>query len=181
MQAGARKQTMTKRIGILILLLGVITATGCNMPAAVPYPYPLTDDELRQTLAAQSLPNDSTQTSQPNAFGTITPGATQNLPTNPTQGDETIHFPTDREYDNPGEVYEYYTRSGDTLEAVSRRFNVDPERISSALTIPKQAFIPPGQLLFIPNNLDETLPTGLLLPDSEVINSPSTLDFQIRV
>lgn len=172
---------MTKRIGLLILLLGVLTTTGCNMPVAGRYPYPLTDDELRQTLAAQSFPNDSTQTPQPAASGTINPGATLNSPTTPTQGDETIHSPTGQEYDNPGEVYEYYARSGDTLAAVSRRFNVDPEQISSALTIPKQAFIPPGQLLFIPNTLDETLPTGLLLPDSEVINSPSALDFQIRV
>jgi hypothetical protein len=37
----------------------------------------------------------------------------------------------------------------------------------------------PGQLLIIPNKLDKTSPSTLLIPDSDVVDSPSTLDFDV--
>ena len=74
----------------------------------------------------------------------------------------------------------YYTQSGDTLSSISVRFNVAQNEISStAAEIPQDSLLKPGLLLIIPDRLDETSPETLLLPDSEVVNSPSSLDFNL--
>ena len=168
-----------KTLGLAILFLGLCSAIGCNMPVAGNYPNNLTDDELRQTLAAQSsgvvttlLPPSTSSTddgSQAPPFGiaTVTPDDGNNV------------IPPGVDYSNPGEIYQYYARSGDTLEALSRRFDVDPKQIISPSAIPLENFIPPGQILKIPNTMGNTLPSELLLPDSEVIYSPSSIDFQV--
>ena len=73
----------------------------------------------------------------------------------------------------------YYTQAGDTLNSIGVRFNVDKEEITSTDEVPENSLIKPGLLLIIPNHLDETSPGTLLLPDSEIVNSPSALDFNV--
>jgi len=73
----------------------------------------------------------------------------------------------------------YYTQSGDTLNALAVRFKADKEEITSTAEISQESLIKPGLLLIIPDYLDETSPETLLLPDSEVVNSPSSLDFNL--
>ena len=53
------------------------------------------------------------------------------------------------------------------------------EEITSTAEVPGDSLIKPGLLLIIPDYLDETSPGTLLLPDSEVVNSPSALDFNL--
>jgi LasA protease len=74
----------------------------------------------------------------------------------------------------------YYTQGGDTLPAVAARFGVSPDEIDPQEPISLEAFITPGRLLLIPNRLTETGPSELLLPDSEIVYSPSTVDFDIQ-
>jgi LasA protease len=74
----------------------------------------------------------------------------------------------------------YYTQAGDTLQTVAYRFGVPQEEITSNESFPVTGFIPAGKLLIIPNRLGETGPTDLLLPDSEIVFSPSALDFDIE-
>ena len=38
----------------------------------------------------------------------------------------------------------------------------------------------PGQLLIIPNKIGSTSPSTLLMPDSDVVDSPSALDFDVE-
>ena len=83
------------------------------------------------------------------------------------------------EENNP-DVVLYHARPGDTLPALAGRFGVDPGEIASTESIPSQAFLTPGQPLSIPNRLGETPYPNALLPDSEIIYSPSTVDFQIE-
>ena len=71
----------------------------------------------------------------------------------------------------------YYTQAADTLPVVAVRFGVRPEEIVSADAVPEMGFIPPGQLLVIPRRLGNTTSSQQLLPDSEVVYSPSTTDF----
>lgn len=73
----------------------------------------------------------------------------------------------------------YYTQAGDTLKVLAIRFNVTPEEITSPDPILPISFMKPGQLLIIPNRIGATSPSTLLMPDSEVVYSPSTLDFDI--
>ncbi len=74
----------------------------------------------------------------------------------------------------------YYTQAGDTLPAVAVRFGVLPEEITYPEPVPQSGLINAGKLLIIPNRLDQTGPADLLLPDSEIVFSPSALDFDLN-
>lgn len=73
----------------------------------------------------------------------------------------------------------YYTQAGDTLPVVAVRFGVSPEEISSPDPIPEAALLNPGQLLIIPNRLANTTSAQHLMPDSEIVYSPSAIDFDV--
>ena len=73
----------------------------------------------------------------------------------------------------------YYTQSGDTLENICARFNVTAEEITSPDPVQAGIYLRPGQLLFIPTRLIDTTPTTLLMPDSEVVYSPTTIGFDL--
>ena len=71
----------------------------------------------------------------------------------------------------------YYAQAADTLPAVAVRFGVGRAEITSPEPIPETQFINPGQLLIIPRKLTNTTSSQQLLPDSEVVYSPSAVDF----
>ncbi len=74
----------------------------------------------------------------------------------------------------------YYVQSGDTLQAVAKRFDVDPSAITSPVDIKAEGLMPANQLLIIPHGLSNTTSAVHLLPDSELVNSPSASDFDIQ-
>ncbi len=75
----------------------------------------------------------------------------------------------------------YYAQAGDTLPALSARFDVWPEVITSPEDIPLISLIKPDQLLIIPQRFNEDQVTSkeILLPDSEIVFSPSAIDFDV--
>jgi murein DD-endopeptidase MepM/ murein hydrolase activator NlpD len=76
----------------------------------------------------------------------------------------------------------YYAQSGDTIQLVAERFNVTPPEILSDVVLPAiTAMLAPGTLLLIPDVPLEGLSPGVpLIPDSEVVYSPSAIDFKIE-
>lgn len=74
----------------------------------------------------------------------------------------------------------YYAQSGDSIGVLAVRFGVEVTDITSTAPIPAEGFIPEGQLLLIPSRLEETSSRLKLLPDSEVVNSPSSIDFDMN-
>jgi murein DD-endopeptidase MepM/ murein hydrolase activator NlpD len=74
----------------------------------------------------------------------------------------------------------YYTQAGDTLPLVAVRFGVQPGEISSPEEIPERSLFNPGQVLVIPNRLANTTSSQHIMPDSEVVYSPSALDFEVK-
>ena len=74
----------------------------------------------------------------------------------------------------------YYTQAGDTLPVVAVRFDVQPEEITSPLVLPDTSLLQPGTLLIIPRRLANTTSATRLLPDSELVYSPSSIDFDIE-
>lgn len=74
----------------------------------------------------------------------------------------------------------YRAQAGDSLKVVAARFGVSPLEISSTEPIPETSFITPYQLLMIPNRLANTTSNVKLLPDSEVVYSPSAVNFDIK-
>lgn len=75
----------------------------------------------------------------------------------------------------------YYTQAADTLPVVAVRFGVQPLEITSPDSIPETSLLPPNQLLIIPRRLMNTTASQRVLPDSEVVYSPSAIDFDIQV
>jgi len=73
----------------------------------------------------------------------------------------------------------YNAQSGDSLQNLEARFGVTRADIISPDPLPDLGFLKVGQTLFIPRNTGDTSPTTLILPDSEVVFSPSTVDFDI--
>ena len=76
--------------------------------------------------------------------------------------------------------YLYYVQAGDTLQTLAIRFAVKPEEITSPDSISQTGLINPGQLLIIPHRLSNISSATHILPDSEVVNSPSAINFDIE-
>ena len=104
------------------------------------------------------------------------PDATEVLvkePTLPTQA-QVISYPKDT-------PFLYYAQSGDSLSVLAVRFGVEIGEITSAQPLPEEGFIPDGQLLLVPARLEQTSSTLKLIPDTEVVNSPSTVNFDVEL
>ena len=74
----------------------------------------------------------------------------------------------------------YYAQSGDSIGVLAVRFGVETADITSTSALPEEGFIPQGQLLLIPNRLEQTSSNLKLFPDSEVVNSPSSIGFDTQ-
>jgi hypothetical protein len=83
----------------------------------------------------------------------------------------------------PGQIFEYLAQSGDTLPAIASHFNTTEDEIRAenpdlpdALTT-----LPAGYPLLVPAYYSPlTGSTFHILPDSEVVNGPSSVGFDIR-
>jgi murein DD-endopeptidase MepM/ murein hydrolase activator NlpD len=73
----------------------------------------------------------------------------------------------------------YYSQAGDTLPVVAVRFGVETSEITSPDPIPETTLLEPNQLLIIPNRLANTTIPDKILPDSELVYSPSTVGFDV--
>jgi hypothetical protein len=63
---------------------------------------------------------------------------------------------------------------------IAVRFGVNPEEITSPDPIDPTALLNPQQLLIIPNRLAKTTSSQHLIPDSEIVYSPSAVDFDVK-
>jgi LasA protease len=74
----------------------------------------------------------------------------------------------------------YYTQAGDTLPVVAIRFGVNVDDINSPTgSIPKAGLLTPNTLLIIPHMLVNTTSPVKIIPDSELVYSPSAVDFDV--
>lgn len=146
----------------------LLVTLACNLPTAETGPGgPISGEVLRQTLAAPLI--------------TGTPGAGEPTGLPPMQSPQPPPPATSQPAWTPQPVpegaYAYQTRSGDTLEALAARFGVEAAQIVTPPDVPREGLLPPGATLSIPNVLGEVTPAGLLLPDSELVYSPTAADF----
>lgn len=87
-------------------------------------------------------------------------------------------MPTINLTENPPLIY--YTQQGDTLAAVAAHFNVSPDEIYSGSAFSSGRYLPVGVELLIPERIGDTGPIDVLMPDTEVVYSPSAADFDIE-
>ncbi len=163
-----------------LLLLVLVPALACNLPARRSGELPFGTDQLQPILVN---PTDAPNLAQPTlilANPTSVPSQTEN----PFPG---IHTATPGAgaavpWSTPGPSttlppFTYLTQPGDTLNALASHFGVDAGQIDPPQ--PATGLLPIGQTLTIPNVLGEPPYPSALLPDSAVIYSPADSNFQI--
>ena len=82
----------------------------------------------------------------------------------------------------PGQNIFYKAQSGDSLNVVAVHFGIKPEDIHAAVPLSADGFITPGTLLILPAKSSDTptSPSQPIIPDSELVNSPSSVGFDIQ-
>jgi LysM repeat protein len=164
-----------KRLILFILLVSVVPGTACN------FPFPTSSSsqaaDLQQTLTALAplLTDEATPIPGTREYGEINSENATPVP-NPAS----FRKPEPPHLDPEGNFYVYHAMAGDTLPAVAKRFGVEAGQITSPETLTGTGWLSPQQVLVIPNVLGEPRHTDILLPDSEVVYSPSAQDFNIN-
>ena len=150
----------------LVFLLPILVGLACNYPQRTGLPSSLPGDALRQTLSVVEVaPTD------PAAVITSSPVSSSPVATG-------ISTPA-----SPEGFFEYITRSGDTLAALQERFGTPIEQILVAQGLPVTGYLTSGAALTIPDILSggsNLTPANLLLPDSEALNSPTSVGFDVN-
>lgn len=155
------------RVGLFVFVL-LCSTIACSLPltaqqAALPTPEPIVW---------------WTNTPEPDLPATPAPGTTEaaavELPT-ATLPPTATPPPDAVVVDNT--PYLYNAQSGDSVDTLAVRFSVLPGEITSPDELAVTGPIRPGQLLIIPRRLSNTTATVKLIPDSDVVHSPSAALF----
>jgi LasA protease len=160
---------------IFLAVIWFMTSIACNYPGIPKSGDDISVEHLRQTVQAQMI---VTTTADAQEF--------QNNPaTTPTVLDKgtplfaTPSLSASEIQGGPAGAYTYLSQSGDTLQSVARHFRVETGQISSPQDLPAEGYLPPGQVLWIPVAFQYP-DTDPLLPDSEVIYSPTAGDSDLH-
>jgi LasA protease len=155
----------------LVICLSLLIAS-CS-PGTAPLPASQESTPTLETILPQPSASPTlTSSSIPAQIDTPVPSSTA-TPKPLTSATMLDALPT-------GNLIHYTVMAGDLLSPLAARFGVSPEEITSTDPLPQNKYLSPGQKLLIPDILKETGPPELLLPDSEIINSPSTVGFNIK-
>jgi murein DD-endopeptidase MepM/ murein hydrolase activator NlpD len=73
----------------------------------------------------------------------------------------------------------YIVQNGDSFVAIADEFGTTPDEIAQTNGLTTLDMIHPGDPLNVPLKIDRVGPSTKLLPDSELVYSPGTLDFDI--
>ncbi len=161
-----------RKAAILLILAGLLlSACGTNLwgtydPTLTPTPTSvgtvLADPEPTPTNLF--FPLSTTQ-----AVATILPSPTVTPTAAVTPG-------------TPRLTFFYSSQSGDSLGAVALHFGVQVSDISSSVSLPTTGLLNPDTPLVIPNRLSQTptTPSLQIIPDSELVYSPSAQSFDIE-
>ena len=179
---------MKRWAALAVLFFGVLPALACNLPtAAVSTPdvkqvVEMTLDALRQVTPANAPVEQTPVPGEPAAEAAtpLRPAATP-LPPLPIV---TVHAPTTVPTLDEN-TFQYITQPGDTLASLALRFGMPVEQIPNPQNAAPQMLLPAGQALALPNLLSagaeagNTANPGALLPDDEIVYSPTAADFSV--
>lgn len=172
-------RTNTIKLIFLTLLFALLTSvcsSGYITPASLTQTAAVTAEETFVPTAFFVMPTDS-PTPPPTSTPTPDPGLNSPTPLfeSPTPLATLPPTSTPISADTPPLLY--YAQPGDTLASLANRFGVHPFEIDSPETIPEEGLIDPDQMLIIPIRLLQTTSDQKIIPDSEVVYSPSAIDF----
>ena len=157
---------MNKKIIILLIIFSISILVGCYKPGPGSEPWKASGSNgvgggtILETPTS-SIPIGEVQLTQ-NPQSTPTP--------NPT-----IVLPTPRE-----ETTSYTVKAGDTLKDIARRYQVSIDQLTILNNIYNPNLIEVGQVLLIPPpSFEDAAPSFKIIPDSELVYSPSNAFFDV--
>ncbi len=178
MNASSSSRPGIPKLLLLMFIAWLLPALACNFPAARGQPAEVNVQALRATMSAQIQ-------SEPTAAIASLPGEVSSPPHGP---EPTTAYPFT--VSTPGQIptpapnstapFNYLTQPGDTLEALSRRFQVEPQQIFSPTPLPEKSYLPPGIYLWIQSIPEVNVRVEAIFPDIEVTYSPTSLDFDVE-
>jgi LasA protease len=179
-----------RRLILAFVVLWLLPALACNYPldwASSPNSQERARETLLAQLVATAWESHSPVGADSAPVDNLIQGTAQALeqPANPHPAGTPVSDPAlqpsvDAPFPESDPYYFYYTvQLGDTLAALAGRFGVDTLQITSNEYIRPDGLLPAGQLLVIPNLSESVYELPLLFPDSEVIFSPTGIDFSI--
>lgn len=160
---------MHRKISGAILVL-LWAALACNMPVASQINQGEIEQAVAGTLEALRLTEAPPVLPSPIEPPVLTPEGTSNI----TLATVIPGLPTAAQ---DGSAYQYITRSGDTVFGLAGRFGVPVEQIQAQLAQPSSGFLMPDITLSLPRGIDPVESFPALLPDGEVIYSPTSANF----
>lgn len=171
------KLTGTNLASLLWFFILLVLATlACNFPSTIARPPGVSEGEFQLTLTALAPTSAASSTPGSAAVETHIPPFWGLSTATPAQ----IPWESPLESPQATTQFEYLVQSGDTLSALARRFDVSPDEITSDAPLPAETYLLPGQRLVIPNRIGLVAYPSAVLPDSEVVYSPSAVDFSIQ-
>jgi LasA protease len=168
---------------VSLLLLLSLLLTSCSTPAQGFWVPPPLEATIPPYLVNTPLP-----TMEQITITNPLPTSTDDLDEPTPQPEATSSVPDASPTPTPPQVnttpYLYYAQAADSLRVVAIRFGVQVVDITipppGPQPLSENEFLTPGQLLLIPRQLGNTTSSQRLMPDSEVVFSPSAADFDTR-
>jgi LasA protease len=152
-----KKSILASLIGLALIL------SACGQPQATKQPITPQLIAPRPSVTGIQLKNAAPETSPegptPTPFDTPTPDPT-------------------RVVDDAGTEL-YIVQDGDTFSGIAGEFGTTPEEIAQTNGLTTLSMIHPGDPLNVPLKIDRVGPSTKLIPDSEVVYGPGTIDFDI--
>jgi LasA protease len=173
-----------RKVTIILTLTGMLlSACGTNLWGAYD-PYLASGSSSTPILATTSAPTPSETapvTPDPSLTNVVVQQSTTQAPTVTSFPTATATIPAATS-GTPQPTIFYSSQSGDSLQAVALHFGVQVSDISSSVQLPNTGLLNPNTPLIISNRLAETstTPSRQILPDSEVLYSPSSQNFDIK-
>lgn len=110
-------------------------------------------------------------------FAAALPSATPSFtPMPPTS----TPIPTATATSIPAGYRKYVSKSGDTLAVIAARAGIEVSEIIGVNDLPQTGLIDPGTALILPDRLGATISGENLVPDSDVVFSPSASQFDVQ-
>lgn len=167
-------QSIYSSLGIFFVLITVLTGQSCISSQGY---YVCNNQDISTDCTGSRLKsidtNKTALTTSKTSAATLLSSSVNKRPTPVIKNEKSSALASQNQ------DIEYTTQMGDHLPVLLKRFNVTSNEIKSQNTLPQEGLIEPGEILIIPNRFTGTSPSAKLLPDSEIVFSPSAIDFDI--
>jgi LasA protease len=172
-----------KALALLLVITTLLSACGSRLWGTYDlYRSPTPGGTGTGPGTTRTAPADPVSTQTPSLTPTISP-----IPPLATDSTPTVLISTSTPTPIltpgvPGSTIFYTSQSGDSLNVIATHFGVKPSEITASTPLSATGFINPGTLLLLPAHLSQTptTPSQRIIPDSELVDSPSAADFNIE-